>query len=85
MVDKLMNIVQYIHNDDTQNYSFYKLQLVVHTQLMKIQLKSPKLFRQRIRKRYYKTLVTSEINSPCPLPSRVRLHKGGGGRNDISS
>ena len=24
-----MNIVQYIHNDDTQNYSFYKLQLVV--------------------------------------------------------
>ena len=32
-------------------------------QPIKIQLKSPKLLSQRIRKRYYKTLETSVINS----------------------
>ena len=31
-------------------------------------IKFPKLLRQQIRKHYYKTLETSVINSPLPLP-----------------
>ena len=76
MADKLM----YIPNDVTQNYPFCRLQLVIdmfgHLTineikiLIKIQLKSPRLLSQRIRKRYYKTLVTSVIYSPI-FPSSL--------------
>ena len=55
MADKLM----YIPNDDTQNYPFYRLLLMVETfklinQPIKILLKSLNRFSQRIRKRHYK-------------------------------
>ena len=74
MADELM----YIPNNDTQNYPYCRLQLVVRTlnlinQQIKIQLKSPKLLSQLIRKRYYKTLGTSVINSPMPSLLWTRL------------
>ena len=67
MADKLM----YVPNDDTQNYPFSRLLWVVETfghstklnKLIVIQYKSPRLLSQRLRKRYYKTLGTSVINS----------------------
>ena len=37
--------------------------------------KSPKLSRQWIRKRYYKTIRTSVINSPMSPPSLVKIAK----------
>ena len=62
MADKLMNISNY----DTQNYPFYRLQLLVigyTLNLMNQQIKkSLKLSSQRIRKRYYETLGTIVIN-----------------------
>ena len=62
MAVKLM----YIPNDDTQNYPSGSLKLVVktfeHNELTN--QKSPKLLCQRVRKSCYKTLGTSEINSP---------------------
>ena len=57
----------HIFNDDTQNYPFYRTNLVVETieqSTNKNSLKSPKLLRQQIRRRDYKTLGTSVINSP---------------------
>ena len=67
MADKLM----YIPNDDTQNYTFRRLNLLVETFKTQLNeptnqspLKSPKLLSQRIRKRYYKYLGTGVINSP---------------------
>ena len=60
MADKLM----YIPNDDTQSYPFCIL--IVFESLKP--LKSLKLLSQQIRKRYYKTLVTSVINSPIYPP-----------------
>ena len=54
----MADTVMYIPNDETQNYPFYKLQLVIvkrlDTQFNKStnQLKFPKLLNQQIRKRY---------------------------------
>ena len=51
-------------------------------QLIKIQDKSGKLLRQQIKKRYYKTLGTSEINTKQPnvpfLPvyNYIQTHSG---------
>ena len=64
-----------ISNGDTQHYPFCWLELVVKSETFEWtlhlmnpihhqnSLKSPKLLRQRIRKRYYKTLGTRVINS----------------------
>ena len=67
MADKLMCNP----NDDIQIFPFCRLKLVVETfdtqlneRTNQTSLKSPKLLIQRIRKRYYKTLATSVINSP---------------------
>ena len=66
MADKL----KYIPNDDTKNYPFRILKLVVEIfrhQPIKIQLK---LLSQQIRKSYYKTLGANVINilmSPSSL------------------
>ena len=74
MTDKLT----YITNNDTQNYSFCKLQLVVKT--FNTQLNEPnqakfnkspkKLLSQIIRKCYYETLGTSVINIRVCPPSQ---------------
>ena len=73
MADKLM----YITNNDTQNYPFCRLQLKgLDSKLFKpfkIQLKSPKLLSQSIRKNYYKTLGTNVINSSMSPPSLMLL------------
>ena len=67
MADKFMQIPY----DDTQNYPFSRLQLVVetfvHSTSMKI-YQSPRLLSKRIRKRYHKTLGTV-INSSISPPS----------------
>ena len=67
MDDKLI----YIPNNDTQNYLFCRLQLMVemfehwtNEQTNQNSLESPKLFSKRIRKCYCKTLGTSVINNP---------------------
>ena len=65
MADKLM----YIFKDDKQNYLSCRLKLVVEKfelseQTNQNSQKPHKLLSQQIRKRYYKTLGTSEINSP---------------------
>ena len=52
MADKLM----YIPNDDSQNYPFYRLQLVFATK--QDSMKVPKS--RQISKRHYKTLETTE-------------------------
>ena len=64
MADKSM----YLPNDDTQNYPFCRLELVIETLETQLNestnhnsLKSPKVLSQRIRKRNYKTLETSGI------------------------
>ena len=63
MADKLM----YIPNEDTQNYPFYELKLMVKTfehstePTNQNSQNAPKMSILRIRKRYYKTLGT------CPL------------------
>ena len=66
MADELM----YISNSDTKNYSICRIELVVETFEHSAYLtnqskftKSPNLLSQGIRKRYYKTLGTSVINS----------------------
>ena len=75
MADKII----YFPNDARQNYPFCKLQLVVETfghstkqtNLSKFN-KSPKSClakKDKIRKRYYKTLWISVINSPMSPPS----------------
>ena len=73
MADKLM----YIPND-TQNYTFCRLEYVVEPFVTlldkptnKIKLKFPKLLSQQIRKHYYKTLGRSRINSPMSPPSLI--------------
>ena len=66
MADKLM----YIPNDDTQNYLFCILQLIVErldTQL-KFNKSLPKFLSQQLE-HYYKTLGTSVINSLKSPPS----------------
>ena len=73
MADKLI----YMPNDDTQNYPFCRLILVVenwnvwntqHNETTnRNSQKSPNLLGQRITKRYYKTLGTSVITSQSPL------------------
>ena len=71
MADKLM----YIPNNDTRNYPFCGLQLMVETfrhSTNQNSLKSPKLLIQRIRKSYNKTLETSAINSPLSPLSLVK-------------
>ena len=72
MADKLM----YIPNDDTQNYSLRRLQLMVemfkhilNESTNQNSVKAAKLVSQRIGKRYCKTLGTSVINSPMSPPS----------------
>ena len=56
-----------IPNDDTLNYPFCRLKLMVETN--QTSLKALKLLSQGIRKRYYKTLGTSVMNSALsPLP-----------------
>ena len=63
MVDKLMCIPK----DD--KHPFCSLQLVIETnQPIKIQLKTPKLLSQRIRKYYNKTLGTGVLKGPMSSP-----------------
>ena len=62
----------YIPNDDKQNYPFCRLELVVETN--QNLLKSPKLVSQRIRKRYYKILGTSVINSPLSPLYKINMY-----------
>ena len=57
----------YIPSDDTQNYPFCRLKLLVETFNTEMNesanqklLKSPRLLSQPIRKRCYKTLGTSD-------------------------
>ncbi len=65
----------YIPNDDKQNYSFCRLQLLIETfgHSIKIQCKSLKLLSQKINKLYYKNLGTSVMKSPLSPPS-LPLH-----------
>ena len=65
MADKSM----YIPNDDTQNYPFFRLKIVVESSDTELDeptnqnsIKISKFLSQRIRKRYYKTLGTSFID-----------------------
>ena len=60
MADKFI----YIPNDDTQNYPFCTLKLVVETFMSQPIKKFPKLLSQQIRNRYYKTSGISLINIP---------------------
>ena len=76
MADKLMYMN--ITNADSQNYSFCRLQLVVkkfgHITLFTKQSKFskvPKVVKQRIEKRYNKTLGDGEIHSIMFPPSLV--------------
>ena len=57
--------------NDIQNYPFCRLTLMLKRSITQLDkptnqdsVKSPKLFSQRMRKRYYKTLGSSVINSP---------------------
>ena len=68
MADKLV----YIPNNDSQNYSFCNLQLVVETLDTQFKettnqnfIKVPKVVKQR----YYNSIRTSVINSPMSPPS----------------
>ena len=77
MADKLMCNL----DDDAQNKSFSRLQLMVkrlYTQLNEPtnqnSIRSPKLVSQKI-KHYNKTLGTSVINSPCPLPPLIVIQR----------
>ena len=73
MADKLM----YIPNDDTQNYLFCRLKLMVikrlNTQLNESNNqnspKVPKFGKPTNKKTFYKTFRTSAIKSPMSLPS----------------
>ena len=74
MADKLM----YIPNDNTQNYHFCRIKLMVakfdhSTKLtnQKNSLKSPKMLSLPIRNRYYETLGSSVIISPMSHTSLV--------------
>ena len=64
----------YTTNDDTQNSSvgynkwLKRMDIQLDNQQIKIQSKSPKLLSKRIRKRHYKTLETSVINSAMSHP-----------------
>ena len=73
---------KHILNDDSQNNTFCRLQLVVeilrHSPI-KIQEKSSKLL---IRKRYYKTLGTSVINNPLSPLSLYLVNVGVKGKVD---
>ena len=77
MADKLI----YIPNNDTQNYSFYSLQCLqrLYTQLNiptnHNSIKIPKAVKQRITKRYFKNLFTSEINSAMSSLFRIQNNK----------
>ena len=69
MADKFMHIL----NDDTQNYHFCRLQLEFETFGHSINKRTNKKSLKKVvkstnKKRYFKTLGTSEINSQCPLP-----------------
>ena len=64
--------------DDAQNYLFCRLKLVNEVnghsnkkKTIKVKLMFPKLLRQQIRKRYYKTLRTSVIKSPISSSSLI--------------
>ena len=69
MADNLM----YIPNDDSQNYYFFRLQLVVKmfghsTYCTNLSKKSLKLLSQQIGKRYYKNFG-DECNKQSNVPS----------------
>ena len=68
MADKLINFLK----DDTQNYPFIRLQLVVDAQLNEPtnqnSIKVHKVKKQTDNKLYYKTLGTSVIDSSMSLP-----------------
>ena len=72
----------YIPNDDTQNYPFSRLELVVHkfehstkwTKQLKFKKNSSKILSEWIRKHYYKTLETSVINIPMSPMSKSYVH-----------
>ena len=57
----MADILMYIPNEDTQNYSNYlnnwlkRLDTQLNELINQNSMKSPKLLSQRIRKRYYKT------------------------------
>ena len=84
MADILIYIPNYITQKDP--FCIFKLEVqTLNTQLneltnQKSSQQSPKLSSQRIRKRYYRTLETSVINSPLSLISLRRytsyLNKG---------
>ena len=74
----MANKLFYVPSDDTLNYPFCKLKLVVErldTQLNETtNQNSPKLFSQRVRKLYYETLGTSIINSLMSPPSVIYMY-----------
>ena len=74
MADKLM----YIPNDDTQNYHFCRLQLVVETFITQLNFPSNQnsekasiVLSQPIGKRYYKTLGTCEMCPPSMIKGQI--------------
>ena len=75
----------YIPNDDAQNYPFCILQLVVDifghliNQPIKIQIYSPKLLSQQIKKRYYKTFGTSVTHNLNCLIDNLGIDTSGQG------
>ena len=72
-MDKTMdNILMYILNDDTQNYPFCRLQIMLETLRPSTYYNTitvPKILGQRIRNHYHKTLGTSVIYSTMSPPS----------------
>ena len=62
-----------ILNDNTQNYPFFREQLVVET--LNTQLNVPTYVNSiKVPKRNYKTLVTSVIKSPMTPPSLLHTY-----------
>ncbi len=68
--------IEYIPNDDTQNYPFCRLQYVVETfghstkwTNQSNSMKVPKVVEPTNKKRYYKFFGTCVINSPMSPPS----------------
>ena len=71
----------YIPNDSAQNYPFFRLKLMVESLDTKLNeqtnqnsIKSLKLLRKQIRKRYYNTLGTGVIHSPMSPTFLTKLH-----------
>ena len=71
-------VLSYVHFDVTQNYFFFRLQLVIDTRpnesTNQSSLKVPKVVKPTNKKRLLKTLGTSVIHRPLFFPSCLRYH-----------